>query len=124
MSQVDANTIKNEVRAITTLCESLTHENIVTVFRHGYLQDNGYFFYDMELCNMNLKTYIWRMWKEPVPQEIQHLTRPLGPREKVKTALYIMLDITEGVSFIHSHGEIHRDLKPENGVFLSITLLI
>lgn len=65
---------------------------------------------------MNLNTYISRTWKEPVPKELQHLTSPLTPREKIKMAMYIMLDIAEGVSYIHSHGEVHRDLKPENGI--------
>lgn len=67
---------------------------------------------------MNLNTYIWRTWKEPGPQDIPHLTRPLDPREKMEKAIYIMMDIAEGVSYIHGHKEVHRDLKPENGVFL------
>lgn len=65
---------------------------------------------------MNLNTYISRTWKNPVPKELEPLTSPLTPREKIKMAMYIMVDIAEGMSYIHSHGEVHRDLKPENGV--------
>jgi len=27
----------------------------------------------------------------------------------------ILMDITNGIDFIHTRGEIHRDLKPSNG---------
>ena len=115
MSEADPKTVENEARAIIKLCQPSAHENIVSVLRQGYLQDDKYFFYDMELCQMNLNDYISRAWKDPVPKEIQDLTSPMGPREKVRMAMYIMLDIAEGVSYIHSHSEVHRDLKPGNG---------
>jgi serine/threonine protein kinase len=119
MSLTEAGLVENEARAIAKLCKPSAHENIVSVLRHGYLQDNGYFFCDMELCHMNLNTYISRTWKNPVPKELEPLTGPLTPREKIKMAMYIMVDIAEGVSYIHSHGEVHRDLKPENGIALA-----
>ena len=112
----DRETVKNEACAIAKLCEPPTHQNIVSVLRCGSLLDDAYFFYDMELCDLNLKTYISRAWKEPVPKQLEHLTIPVNQREKIKRGIHIILDIVEGVSHIHSHGEVHRDLKPENGM--------
>jgi hypothetical protein len=70
----------------------------------------------MDLYDLDLKTYILRAWKQPVPKQLEHLTTSISPGEKIKRGIFIILDIVEGASYIHSHGEVHRDLKPENGM--------
>lgn len=115
---MDTLSVMNETRVIAKLCHDGAHDNIVSVLRYGSLPE-GDVFYDMELCEINLKTYITRKWDPQVQIELQHLSALVEPREKVNMAMYIILDIAEGVSYIHRHGEVHRDLKPENGVFLA-----
>lgn len=94
----------NEVRVIDKLCKN-KHENIVMVMRHGWLNSSFYFF-DMELCNMNLEEWIRSTGKK------RGLTGVGGYDVDV---FNIMKQITSGIGFIHSHMEVHRDLKPRNG---------
>ena len=58
---VSMEDIQNEVRAAVKLCEPGTI-NIVSVLRHGKLPSSPYYFIDMELCDLNLATYIYRKW--------------------------------------------------------------
>jgi serine/threonine protein kinase len=120
-SNMNAQSVMNETRAIAKLCQPGAHKNIVSVLRHGSLPE-GDVFYDMELCAINLRMYITRKWNHPVRNELRHLSSLTQPREKIKMAMYIMFDIAEGVSFIHRHEEVHRDLKPENGAPFVINL--
>jgi serine/threonine protein kinase len=96
------------------LCQSPGHENIVSVLRHGYLQNESYFFFDMELCQLNLDTYIKRDWTPTILQKMQYLTISMPPRTRIRHVMLIMTQIVNGVSYIHAHKEIHRDLKPSN----------
>ena len=107
--------VENEARAITKLCKPPAHENVVAVLRHGYLQDQLHCFFDMELCRIDLGTYIQRKWTPTMQRSLRHLTSPLAPKNRVRNAMYVMMDISNGVSYIHSKGEVHRDLKPSNG---------
>jgi hypothetical protein len=54
--------IENEFRAVSSLCMNnishSIHTNIVEVLWHGELPDSPYFFLDMEMCGMNLESYI------------------------------------------------------------------
>jgi serine/threonine protein kinase len=56
--------IKNEVRAISSLCMAESHENIVQVLRHGSFVP--YYYIDMELCEGgNLHS---RILSQPLPE--------------------------------------------------------
>jgi serine/threonine protein kinase len=93
--------IVNEARAITKLCAE-KHQHIVAVFCHGWL-NSSYYFFDMELCDMNLEHYIFG--KEG-PNFVKIYDEA--------TVFDIFRQITAGLDFIHCHEEVHRDLKPRN----------
>ena len=114
-SQGDLET-QNEARVIALLCKPPTHRNIVPVFQYGALMNESYFYYDMQLCDLNLDRYISGAFPDPLPEKLQRLKVPETARAKVQRALCILLDIAEGLAFIHTREEVHRDLKPENGM--------
>lgn len=75
------------------------------------------YYLDMELCDLNLDTYIRRDWTKPglrrkVPNFVDVDNLPL--EFQLAQIGDIMKDITSGVAFIHSQKEVHRDLKPKN----------
>jgi serine/threonine protein kinase len=101
---VDSSSVRNEIRAITKLCDG--SHNIIKVLRCGEYQDLSYAYIDMELCSLNLDEYIKSKWAvypvEGVPDEV--------------SLWNIMTQIANGVAFVHSEQEIHRDLKPSNSI--------
>jgi|SRR5271169_4259328 len=93
---------ENEVRAITKLCKANSHPNVVTVFRQGEVKNSALYYIDMELCDGNLDQFI----------------RDHSPSSETPIAIAdiwdIMVQISSGLAYIHSFGEIHRDIKPRN----------
>jgi serine/threonine protein kinase len=69
----------------------------------------------MELCDLNLETYINREWTPVIQERMPFFTFDLPPRMRLSQAWEIMECITSGLSYIHANREIHRDLKPRNG---------
>jgi len=69
----------------------------------------------MEICNLNLDDYILGGLKHVYGIEkfydSESIKEPLG----CLSFLGIIQQITSGLAFIHSKGELHRDLKPRNG---------
>jgi serine/threonine protein kinase len=65
----------------------------------------------MELCNINLEQFIYGDWKRPgvISRRLEGLAR-----FEMGDVCSILHEVTDGVAFIHAHGEIHRDLKPTN----------
>jgi serine/threonine protein kinase len=90
------------------------HENILAVLGHGYLNNSSYYFFDMELCQLNLSHYILSEWNPTLLDK--HLT--ITGDNKIMNAMSIMRQITNGVIYIHSQHEVHRDLKPLNSTLL------
>lgn len=103
--------IMNEVRAIDKLCKQ-RHENIVAVLCHGWL-NSSYYFFDMELCSINLEQYV-------SGTEGGSLFQKYDSQKVVD----IITQITSGLDFIHFQAEVHRDLKPRNGTILHENHLI
>jgi serine/threonine protein kinase len=95
------------MRAIDKLYVSHSHPNIVSVLQHGELKSNFYYI-DMELCAYNLDDYLSRT-------PMFHFSPSLLAHVKTMEACEIMLQISNGVAYLHGYGEVHRDLKPRNG---------
>ena len=89
------------MRAIRKLCQSISCLNIVSVLRHGKIKGMSCFFIDMELCEGNLYDL---MKGGPSSMGVQFIWG-------------IMVQIVNGLMFIHGQGEVHRDLKPQNSSF-------
>ena len=126
--------MENEIRALEKLCSRDRENLLVQVFyleplAGGHLVADLYQI-DMELCVQNLDDKIKSQTKtvdqllnqlKELPFEInkhdisfQQILFQLG--EKGVEILKILVQIAQGVEFIHSQGEVHRDLKPENSI--------
>jgi serine/threonine protein kinase len=117
-NDVSKANFESETRAVGILCKPGAHENIVAVLRHGYLNNQASGFFDMELCQLNLHDYIQSEWEPSLLQKMQHLT--ITKETKLEKAMTIMMQISEGVVYIHRNGEVHRDLKPSNGTLFEL----
>ena len=71
----------------------------------------------MELCDTNLHNYIYEEWDELMAIKMPHFTgvTSLGPLAQVCQTFNIMIDILNGITYVHNEGYVHRDLKPKNG---------
>jgi len=98
---------------VEKLCKGGTHKNIVEVIRLGVLSTSLYFL-DMELCDLNLETWITRKWDERIEKKLPYFTVDLPSRMRFWHVRGIMEDVANGTAFIHSRREVHRDLKPRN----------
>jgi serine/threonine protein kinase len=111
-----SSVIQNEIRAIKKLCDG-QHSNIILVMEMGDFQLTPYFYIDMELCDINLHDYIHSndATLSRTALGLPPFLDNLNIACKVHQIWNIMKDITSGLSFIHSNGEVHRDLKPKTG---------
>ena len=50
--------VENEVKAITEICATTGHDNIIAILGHGPVPATDYYYIDMELCDVNLADYI------------------------------------------------------------------
>ena len=95
------------MRAIKKL-SCVGHRNLVEVLGIDSFPDTSYIFIDMELCGLNLETFIDSEWTLiQASTRIRHVA--------FLEMLSIVRDIVSGLVFIHEHKQVHRDLKPENG---------
>ena len=111
----DRKEIDREVRAITKLCGKGTHKNILSVLKFGELPNSAYYFIDMELCDLNLDTYIHRTDTPNPSESIPYFIRDASADLKASQIWNIMREITAGIEFIHGQNMVHRDVKPANG---------
>ena len=105
--------MENEARAIAKLCVH-RHDNIVQVVAHGKVPGFPYYFIDMELCDIDLASYL----DTKCGRDDNVLTHPIALNET--KCWEILNDITSGLIFIHKRKEIHRDLKPRNSMLVYI----
>jgi serine/threonine protein kinase len=65
----------------------------------------------MELANINLEDYNASSWI------VSRTSDHISPSKKAIEIWDIMIQIVNGVQFIHQNKEVHRDLKPRNSIF-------
>lgn len=87
---------------MTKLCAVGAHQNVVEVFRHGAIADSALYYIDMELCNGDLAGYI--------------ADHPPGTENGITMVdvWNVIIQITNGLVYVHDKGEVHRDLRPHN----------
>ena len=102
-SEID---IKAEVIAVGKICDG-SHQNIIKVFGHDRLRNTPYYFFDIELCDVNVSDFLQQAENNSLPAEAMDLEQQI---------LKIVADIAAGLVYIHSQGVVHRDLKPTNGI--------
>jgi len=70
----------------------------------------------MELCGLNLETFIHSEHMPSYERDFYPLLKPGSqlPLLRFESMWPIMLDIVNGLHFIHRHEQVHRDLKPRN----------
>lgn len=103
MDGKDENEIDNEVRAIQKICHS-RHPNIVEVIstcKHVW-KGSPACFIQMELCDGDMESYV-------------RFRHQLGGSIDIAEIADTMVQILDGLVYLHSHDEVHRDLKPKNG---------
>jgi serine/threonine protein kinase len=111
--------IENEVKAITGICATGGHQNIITILQHGPLRSTDYYFIDMELCEVNLADYISNSYdrtrltdssvgKSKSPVVVMRDCLLYEERENIYT---IMHHIAAGLEFLHERKYAHRDLE-------------
>jgi serine/threonine protein kinase len=111
--------VQNEVRAITTICSrDRPHPNIVAVLNHGELPKAPCYFFDMELCDLNLHDYIYRETPPNPSESLPFFVKDAPASSKALQIWNVMKQIASGVKYVHSHGTVHRDLKPANSTSL------
>jgi serine/threonine protein kinase len=91
--------IQNETEFLTELRDS--HPNIVKFLRTGALNSMGFYFLDMEFCDLDLKDYIHTVLIKNPPSN-----------EKAVHIWTILRQVSRGLEYLHSEGIVHRDVKP------------
>lgn len=79
----------------------LSHSNIVTIYKCGYLEEGNAFMVEELLTGQTLKAYLNRE---------NHLN--------CNEAVSIALEIASALAYAHKQGILHLDLKPENVMLL------
>jgi serine/threonine protein kinase len=74
----------------------------------------------MELCYLNLERFIYSnnnpQFESQYPyfETLFDSTNKTSAQVRTEHMWSIMLDIVQGLHYIHSHEQVHRDLKPRN----------
>jgi len=99
LKEIEEN-IQNEKRALLELYRAGGHRNIIQVFEYGAFATGACYYFDMELCSINLK---------------EHMSQQDTSNLQLGEIYLIMKDVTEGVAHLHRANLAHRDIKPQNG---------
>ena len=99
--------------AIQKLCGPGAHPNVVQVLSHGLIWNYGYYYINMELCDMSLDDYIHPKSTLGPSNSLPYYVKGGGTDSMVQMWT-VMSQIASGVEYIHGERQIHRDLKPGN----------
>ena len=103
---IDISTIKDEnilnyIKQEKEIMKSLVHPNIVRL--DNFIEHNNHYYFIMEYCNggnlSDLLDNYMKKYRKPFSIEIIQ---------------YLMLQLVEGIKYIHSKNIIHRDIKLQN----------
>jgi serine/threonine protein kinase len=112
--EVSRHVIDKEARAIIKICGPQSHENIVEALRIGELRHTRYYFIDMELCDLTLTQYIYGP-SISAPEAVPYFIKDAPSMLKAQQIWNVMINIANGLKYLHSLNMAHRDLKPDNG---------
>lgn len=87
---------------------SRQHEHLVPVLHVGRSDDEGYFYYVMELADNAAPD-----GERYQPHSLKQVIERQAPM-KTEEVLQIALPLVEALAFIHKNGLVHRDIKPSN----------
>jgi WD40 repeat protein len=112
---------------------SRTHEALVAVLHVGCNDEEGYFYYVMELADdASAKppasrdqstasgaapTRAFRIPHSYIPNTLREALRCRGRLPPIEAA-QVTLEVAAALAHLHAHGLVHRDVKPSNVIFV------
>src|SRR5437899_8318980 len=95
---------------------SRSHEGFIDVLHAGINDEEGYFYYIMELGDDVLRGQDI----DPVSYSPRTLARELAPAGKlpIEQCLKLGLTLSQALTELHRHDLVHRDIKPSNIIFV------
>jgi serine/threonine protein kinase len=112
------------ITRLTKVWSSAREEHIVRLLGWGENLEvpssfSSHYFFDMELCDLNLADYISPNveWKglSVIGHKSSHFNLESPAIDRATGIWIIMKSIACGLSFLHINDMVHCDLKPRNG---------
>ena len=93
------------------------HESLIDVLHVGRNEEEGYFYYVMELADDQVVGQNIRS-ADYSPRSLQSELNARGVLPADETA-YIGASLADGLQYLHDQGLVHRDIKPSNIVYVN-----
>jgi len=121
---VTKSDILSEIQAIETISKMGGSPFLINILAHGWLPHSSDYYMDMELCGYNLDAWIANNKPLYFPNVeykknsniYQYRLRNYELESLLTEILNVMLQIANGLYFIHCCKLVHRDLNPRNGI--------